>query len=73
MVHPRLDLDPMPTSWYWNEVIGTMLPPIVPAVLNVVTGTGTLSPMWRFAFSPSVIRTCGLASSCASLFVFTKS
>ena len=37
----------MPTSWYWNEVIGTMLPPTVFEVLKVVTGIGTLSPITR--------------------------
>ncbi len=62
----------MPTSWYWNEVIGTMLPPTVCAELKVVTGIGTRSPMVRFACSPSLMRICGLARSCASELVLTK-
>jgi hypothetical protein len=64
----------MPTSWYWNEVIGTM-PPAPPTfwVLKVVSGIGTRSPIVRLAFSPSVMRSCGLASSWASLLVLTKS
>ena len=63
----------MPTSWYWKEVIGTM-PPEVPAfcVLKVVSGIGTRSPITRFAFSPSLMRSCGLARSWASVFCLTK-
>ncbi len=64
----------MPTSWYWNEVIGTMVPPpTVFEVLNEVTGIGTRSPMWTLPFSPSLMRSCGLASSWASELVLTKS
>ncbi len=63
----------MPTSWYWNEVIG-MMPPELPAfwVLNVVNGIGRRSPITRFAFSPSLMRICGLARSLASVFCLTK-
>ena len=47
VVDARLDVDRMPTSWYWNEVIGTMLPPTVLEVLKVVSGIGTWSPITR--------------------------
>ena len=40
----------MPTSWYWNDVTGTMFPPIVVPVLKVVVGIGTRSPMTSCAF-----------------------
>ena len=62
----------MPTSWYWNEVMGTMLPPTVFEVLKVVSGIGTRSPITRLAFSPSVMRSCGLARSWASVFCLMK-
>ena len=63
----------MPTSWYWNEVTGTMLPPTVLAVLKVVVGIGTRSPIVRVAFSPSVIRILGWARVWASPLVLMKS
>ena len=56
----------MPISLYWKEVMGTTLPPMVFEVLKLVTGIGTWSPISRLAFSPSVTRSCGCASTWAS-------
>ena len=56
----------MPTSLYWNAVIGTMLPPIVCEVLKVVVGIGSWLPITRLPFCPSVMRSWGWASACAS-------
>ena len=53
--------------------MGTTLLPAVFAVLKLVTGIGTRSPIENELSSPSVIRTCGLASVCASVEFFTKS
>ena len=50
-----------------------MLLPAVFAVLKLVTGIGTRSPIEKDASSPSVIRTCGLARVWASVALFTKS
>ena len=63
----------MPTSWYWKEVMGTM-PPAPPTfwVLKVVRGIGTRSPITRLAFSPSEMRSWGLARSWASVLVLMK-
>ena len=52
----------IPTFWYVNDVIGTMLPPMVCDVLKEVVGIGMRWPMRISAFSPSVTRSCGLAS-----------
>ena len=62
----------MPTSWYWNEVTGMMFDPTVLAVLKLVTGIGTRSPITARAFSPSLERSCGWARSWASVDVFMK-
>ena len=58
----------MPTSWYWNDVTGTMFAADVRAGVEASSiGIGTLSPMRSCAFWPSEIRSCGLASSSASV------
>ena len=62
----------MPTSWYWKDVTGTMLPPTVVPVLKVVTGIGVRSPMTSCAFCPSAMRSCGCASSSAAPWFLMK-
>ena len=65
----------MPTSWYWNDVTGTMFDPA--DVLRGVEGGGgdrhPVADMVRLPFSPSVIRSLGWARAWASLFDLTKS
>src|SRR5712691_9042993 len=53
----------MPTSWYWYDVTGANVPDVVVLTLvNVDTGTGMRFPMCSVAFSPSEMRSSGLAS-----------
>ena len=61
-----------PTLLYSKEVTGCWATPPCARGVNTVTGTGTWSPKRAWAVCPSLVRSCGFASSRVEESVFSR-